>query len=807
MEKINQYIEHLNEYFTEEKQFDSFYEEVGIRVACRFVVEGIVRKLFNKKPLAHFDGSHNMISFYNLNKNLHDKYVGENTSFEEIKKLYFDLTEPLKAHEDFEKYFKKIEVNLIIEEDDISFIKEDAEPSKYKFIVLGSVESFRDRNYDLYEVAKYSRGYDQISTKMILVQKGIKLYRHHSYDCELFKAIMQYPDVSNVDQECNNISKKGLYFFAEEISIVSDFNIINLNELNKKILNVANEFYSVFDIPLLSYLTAKLNNDILLEDKYFLKLKEIYEQEGETEMKPIMDSLLFLKYRHKDKFKVLNNPYNPMQFEFWTKNPSKASFNFCELELFEVIFSFIDPLFLKNRNFHAKENRIIYDKLQIDGKYELYSPELNFKEIEDQEYFYSQYDEYKLVQKNSDYYRMKYFQTIEEWFESKINEDALLDTKQKISDGKKLNKICNSSFTLITGPPGSGKTQLIRESIKIFNENNEKTIFLGPTWRSAMVFDDRIYGDRSTVQNYFGKRVYEEKFDELTSKYKNLIIDEISMLSDTEWYLISCWVKDQFKRVIISGDLNQLPPIHSVGILKHIDLMGTNHISLNETSRQSGNLRRVVEEFLENGKLSDGYLIREIVKTYDTSSNLYAELKKFGDYKIITPINYGPYGRKVLNQIMTSNTNNELFVGDSVSIDETATDEQLKRIVFKTAELKIKNIKEGQVVFDKKMKYREYRNYDLDTVNSWGWENEGNLTFFFDERVGLRNAYVPFSLNKSITSHYSQGSTIEKVVYIVPKNVTVSKENIYTAISRASGSELENLKIFVHKNDYNKICM
>lgn len=795
MDKINELINFLNQYFVETKYFKDFHEEMGIRVTCRLIIEGIVRNLYDKKPTEYFDGLIEMVYFDNINDNLHYDNTKSPSQPKDIWRLFSNIIKTLMKNEKFTILFNGVTL-FLEDEDDITFEKIESQAKEYKFIVMREIKNFYNNDYDLYEVAYYERGYNQNRLKSILVKKEVKLFSNLTYTCIL-------DEVSLVHNQ-NELKK--IFSIAESIELIDDFEIQTSEILHANVINLVNEFYSHYKIPFLTYLKSKQRNNILEGDIFYNRLKDIYREADKIHEKVIVDSFLFFKFRHKDMYKSLYGTYNPMQFEFWTKNPQKASFNMEELLFFEKLLKESSPTILSNSYFHSKINRCIMEKLISENNYILEDKYLDYAKVLSQEKFNNNHDKYKLKIIDENTYAMNYYKVVSQWLSKKIKQIDRIGNFSKVGSND-LDRIYNSKFSLLSGPPGSGKTKIIKELIKILNRDNDSTMFLGPTWRSALVFDDNINGSKGTVQNYFGPSTFKKNFAELRDNYDNLIIDEISMLDDTHWYLIAKFVKNNFKRVIISGDLNQLSPLHSIGILNHIDLDGPNHVRLKKTTRQKGELANVISDFLDNGKFTNHHYIKNIIIIYNSIADLYNKLKDYGNYKIITPFNNGYYGRNVINSLFSRKANNTFDVDDVVTIDDPEYGEELKRIIYWAAEFKIKEIKKDCIIFDKKMSSKKFKSEFINRDYQWGWEDFGNLTFFFDEKVGLTNTYCPFSLNNSITTHQAQGSTIDKVVYIIPKDSNIPKDNIYTAISRVKGNSLRNLKVFVHADDYWKICI
>lgn len=131
------------------------------------------------------------------------------------------------------------------------------------------------------------------------------------------------------------------------------------------------------------------------------------------------------------------------------------------------------------------------------------------------------------------------------------------------------NKI-STSITL--GEPGSGKTtKLIKEAMEILAKG-ESLYILSPTHKSKSQLNKAINKAVETT----GDNTYKELFSSLHvlgNNYvgeANILLDEISMLSLDNFYSILLKAKHHAKKMLMFGDIGQLPPARGVGTLEYL---------------------------------------------------------------------------------------------------------------------------------------------------------------------------------------------------------------------------------------------
>ena len=133
------------------------------------------------------------------------------------------------------------------------------------------------------------------------------------------------------------------------------------------------------------------------------------------------------------------------------------------------------------------------------------------------------------------------------------------------------------SIYVITGKPGSGKTQALRKVISFLQAMGEKVTLLAPTGKATLRLKEETgFQDAQTIDLFLyrsGCGKYLENLERITEvspkadmePIENLIVDECSMVDLTHFAvlfaLLSIEGGNAVKRVILVGDENQLPPI------------------------------------------------------------------------------------------------------------------------------------------------------------------------------------------------------------------------------------------------------
>lgn len=330
-----------------------------------------------------------------------------------------------------------------------------------------------------------------------------------------------------------------------------------------------------------------------------------------------------------------------------------------------------------------------------------------------------------------------------------------------------------SGIKIITGPPGSGKTAIIKGLIAAYKKENKKGIIelSATTGAAAQVIKKACGENGQTVHKLLNLRpcgdtvLCKSEGDPIDAGF--IIVDEVSMLDlETASYLFPAVRNGAI--IILCGDDNQL---ESVGYGKVLaDLIDCGKVEvyrLSQVMRQSGTICENASAVL-NGltkiKLDDSFFLHRYASDKEAVEAMMDNLKHECSF-VLSPVKKKEAGVFALNKVIQESIpdlaycfsyNNEKFhIGDRIIMTQT-------------------NYEQG------------YFNGDIGTISSY---QEGILSVtFFDKVLSLtRDDFANMQLAYSITVHKSQGSEIDDVHIILPdscKNM-LTRRIVYTAITRA----------------------
>ena len=134
-----------------------------------------------------------------------------------------------------------------------------------------------------------------------------------------------------------------------------------------------------------------------------------------------------------------------------------------------------------------------------------------------------------------------------------------------------IDKLSNKQNVFLTGGAGVGKTTITREIIKHFESEAKKVAKLASTGMAATLIGGQTLhsfldlGIASDVQELMknGKYEIKKKIKKLISSMDLIVIDEISMVSDTLFEMITLRLNQAgfSGRILLVGDFLQLPPV------------------------------------------------------------------------------------------------------------------------------------------------------------------------------------------------------------------------------------------------------
>lgn len=388
---------------------------------------------------------------------------------------------------------------------------------------------------------------------------------------------------------------------------------------------------------------------------------------------------------------------------------------------------------------------------------------------------------------------------IEKQTEISLDEQQIFAVKEAVRNG----------LLIITGGPGTGKTTTINTIIRYFEMEGMDIFLAAPTGRAAKRMSETTGFEARTIHRMLEVNGGEEGTGGFERNEKNpletdvIIIDEMSMVDISLMYALLKAVLAG-TRLILVGDINQLPSVGPGAVLK--DIIDSNQfhtVKLNKIFRQASTSDIIVNAHkINNGepitldnKSKDFFFL----KRYDADKIIqvmlqlikqkipkYVNVNEY-DIQVLTPTRKGLLGVERLNGILQmylnpqssskreKEHNGRLFrEGDKVM--QTKNNYQLEWEIRTKYGL---SIEKGMGVFNGDMGIVEEINTFAETI-----------TISFDEG---RMVEYPFKLLEelehayAITIHKSQGSEYPAVVMPLMSGpqLLMNRNLLYTAVTRA----------------------
>ncbi|WP_210382823.1 exodeoxyribonuclease V subunit alpha [Borreliella garinii] len=372
-----------------------------------------------------------------------------------------------------------------------------------------------------------------------------------------------------------------------------------------------------------------------------------------------------------------------------------------------------------------------------------------------------------------------------------------------------VRKALKSNFFLLSGGPGTGKTTTINYILKAINQtlNNKKkrlVAITAPTGKASLRLQTSIdYSFKNleiecnTIQKLLGIKFINKKnlYDEENQlNFDVIIIDEASMV-DAYTFLKLLKATPITTKLIIVGDKNQLPSVNEGNV--YSSLLGIKKINNDNVEDLKENFRSNKEINLlskaiykEDSTLICKYInnnenikLKEIEKInlkkdlIEYINNLYRKIPTFNlkllkeskietiletllENIILSSKNFGKFGTKTLNEIIKNYLKKTCgnLIGQIIMITKT----DYKNKLFNG---------ERGIIFNENSKFyalfqrknEKYKKINLDLLT--------NYEFSF-----------------ATTIHKSQGSEYKHIKVILENNPFLTKELMYTAITRAKDS-------------------
>ena len=387
------------------------------------------------------------------------------------------------------------------------------------------------------------------------------------------------------------------------------------------------------------------------------------------------------------------------------------------------------------------------------------------------------------------------------------NENIFLEELQK----KAVYEAVESGLVIITGGPGTGKTTTINTIIKLFEEERMEILLAAPTGRAAKRMTETTGREAQTIHRLLelnGNPDEEgamrfERNESNPLEAEAIIIDEMSMV---DVYLMYSLLKaiPAGTRLILVGDVNQLPSVGPGNVLKDIinsDVF--NVVRLTKIFRQAAESDIIInahkinagESIRLDNKSRDFFMLKRSSMTDIERVMLSLVINKLPKYvnasvydiQVLTPMRKGELGVENLNKLIQNYLNpespekRERRWGDALfrekdKVMQIKNDYQLEwRILSRYGT----EIKRGTGIFNGDCGIIKEINNFADTITVEF--EEGKIVEYnqgiFDE---LELAYA-------VTIHKSQGSEYPAVVLplLTGPKMLFNRNLLYTAVTRA----------------------
>lgn len=401
-------------------------------------------------------------------------------------------------------------------------------------------------------------------------------------------------------------------------------------------------------------------------------------------------------------------------------------------------------------------------------------------------------------------------------------------------------------FSVLTGSPGAGKSFELLKLVQFLSKSQENYLILSLTGKAVLRLKNNELGIKNVHAKTIDKFLMEiERQKGVKNIVNNLIIEEASMADLhklAELLRAVDPLSNHFRRLILVGDENQLPPIgygkpfaDIIDSLKSDSKIADRHfVSLTTNCRAElpedfisftkvfANENKMVEQVLA-GIVENGGTFGVNLRTWTTKEELYEQIENeftkltnspkdlsegldqvFGlssgykgrplgidNFQVISPYRTGHSGVSGLNLFFQS----EFRKSDQYT-------KKLGEMSFKVGD---------KLIHTK----NEYADSELFVSNgSFGLATGYNSVFFSEKEEVSRFSDLRspenLELAYAITVHKSQGSGFRNVFIVIPKRTgLLNRELMFTALTRTK----ERVTVFVESSDQketkrllNQIC-
>lgn len=390
---------------------------------------------------------------------------------------------------------------------------------------------------------------------------------------------------------------------------------------------------------------------------------------------------------------------------------------------------------------------------------------------------------------------------------------------------------------VLTGGPGTGKTTTINTMIRFFESESMSILLAAPTGRAAKRMTEATGYESQTIHRLLEVNGNPEEEGSVSGFQRNrdnpletdiLIIDEMSMVDLSLMHaLLSAVVPGT--RLILVGDVNQLPSVGPGSVLKDIILSGRFPVvTLTRIFRQAGESDIVVnahkinagETVVLDNKSRDFFFLRRQEADVIIGVIITLIQKKLPKYvgapqseiQVMTPTRKGLLGVERLNSILQRYLNPP---------EPGKEEKEINGRIFRKGD-KVMQIKNNyQIAWEVRTKHGVAVDQGMGVFNGdvgcitevdlYGgtldveYDEHRKVTYSFESTDELELAYA-------ITVHKSQGSEYPAVILpLLPgPRLLYNRNLLYTAVTRAKkcltivGSESVFQEMIRNKSEQNR---
>lgn len=376
---------------------------------------------------------------------------------------------------------------------------------------------------------------------------------------------------------------------------------------------------------------------------------------------------------------------------------------------------------------------------------------------------------------------------------------AELDPAPTAEQWQAVKQACHNRLSVLTGGPGTGKTQTMRALVEQVRQAGKKVVLCAPTGKASRRLSSATGAEAMTIHRLLGYTPDEGFIHDEDSPLEGnsmIVVDEASMLS-LELALSLFRAIGQGSHLLLVGDINQLAPVGPGRVLQDILESETVHfVNLTEIFRQANrslivraahsiNRGQQPEISPQDDDVRDFFLIErpDARQIQDEVASLVCErlpkhfnVSPVGEIQVLVPQRRGICGVEQLNERLRANLN-------PLPNEDNG----------KVPTLGWQRFREGDRVMQTRNDYElEVMNGELGVLLQIDRDGKSALVRMDDSRT-IRvpsGSFDSWELAYACTVHKSQGSSIPvAVIAIAPEHRRMLSRNLlYTAVTRAESA-------------------